>query len=269
MEFELWFLAFSDSENSALFWIGWLILASTFVPVLYLHWILNLLSKVRAQKYVLVPSYIISFLFAFLSLTPNYIDGVDENYFFVLAKRDFFVFTLYLNSVYRNLWICIPSSGQRVFLLRSFKKVQIRYVLIGSVISVIGAFTNFPLWFDINILPYGNFLIAIYTFVFAYSMVRYRLMDVRLVFRQLFAYLSQILVIIIAYLFVNWILIHPISSLLDVDQSILLAFGVWRLCCYFNRFGDILMTSRTRSFSGKPSITANFNSGWDRKCRTY
>ncbi|MEK7158315.1 MAG: GAF domain-containing protein [Patescibacteria group bacterium] len=49
-------------------------------------------------------------------------------------------------------------------------------------------------------------------------------MDVRLVFRQLFAYLSQILVIIIAYLFVNWILIHPISSLLDVDQSILLAF---------------------------------------------
>jgi signal transduction histidine kinase len=68
------------------------------------------------------------------------------------------------------------------------KKLQIKYVLLGSIVGFGGGLTNFFLWYDIEILPVGNILVAFYTVFFSYAIIKYRLMDIRTIASNIFIY---------------------------------------------------------------------------------
>ena len=52
------------------------------------------------------------------------------------------------------------------------------YVLCSTVVGFIGGSTNFPLWYDIPIQPYGNLLVAIYSFLVGYGLYRNRIVGI-------------------------------------------------------------------------------------------
>ena len=56
-------------------------------------------------------------------------------------------------------------------------KRQYLYLLLASGIAFIGGATNFPLWYGIEILPYGTICFAFYVSMVAYTLLRYDLMD--------------------------------------------------------------------------------------------
>ncbi len=54
------------------------------------------------------------------------------------------------------------------------------YVLCSTFVGFIGGSTNFPLWYDIPIQPYGNVLVAIYSFSVAYGLYSNRISGIRM-----------------------------------------------------------------------------------------
>lgn len=81
-------------------------------------------------------------------------------------------------------WLClygiwIIAKGLRA--AKGIHKKQLRYVLIATTIGWAGGFTNFPLWFNIQIPPIGNIFVSIYLSLTAYAIIKYHLMDIRLV----------------------------------------------------------------------------------------
>jgi GAF domain-containing protein len=65
--------------------------------------------------------------------------------------------------------------------LSGLKRNQIKYVFLGTAIGFLGGSTNYPLWYGIPILPVGNILVSVYVLLIAYTIVRYRFMDINLV----------------------------------------------------------------------------------------
>jgi len=65
--------------------------------------------------------------------------------------------------------------------LSGLKRNQIKYIVLGTAIGFLGGSTNYPLWYGIPIPPIGNILVSVYVFLLAYSIIRYRLMDINLI----------------------------------------------------------------------------------------
>jgi len=72
--------------------------------------------------------------------------------------------------------------------VEGIKKLQIKYVLLGSIVGFGGGLTNFFLWYDIEILPVGNIFVSFYTVFFSYAIIKYRLMDIRTIASNIFIY---------------------------------------------------------------------------------
>jgi signal transduction histidine kinase len=62
--------------------------------------------------------------------------------------------------------------------------------LAGTLIGFAGGLTNFFLWYDIMIPPYANIIVSLYVFTLFYAMIKYRLMDARIIARQAFIYVG-------------------------------------------------------------------------------
>ena len=159
--FSYWKWLSSDTEVSALFWVRMLSIGSTFIPVFYFHWIVSLLDlRVKERKAVILV-YFLSFLFLAFSFSDLFIEGVSQKLFFPFWPEPGILYHFYLIVIYIAIVIYAIN-----LLIKNYKnspqerKKQIGYVLAGSMVAFGGGITNFFLWYDIPIPPYGNFLVT-------------------------------------------------------------------------------------------------------------
>jgi signal transduction histidine kinase len=61
------------------------------------------------------------------------------------------------------------------------RKNQIRYLLLGMLLGFSGGITNFLPVFGINFYPFGNVTIPLYCLIVTYAILKYRLLDIRIV----------------------------------------------------------------------------------------
>ena len=107
------------------------------------------------------------------------------------------------------------------------QRVQIKYILIGTIIGYLGGATNYPLWYDIPIPPVGNWTVSLYLGIVAYAIVKYRFLDIRLVIGKGAIHIfSFITVILLAFLliFLNNILRNPIP--INIAWLLILVIGI-------------------------------------------
>jgi len=67
-----------------------------------------------------------------------------------------------------------------MYIASSIERNQIKYVLLAAIIGFMGGVTNYPLWFGIKMLPWGNILVSVYVAIMAYAMVKHHLLDIRI-----------------------------------------------------------------------------------------
>ena len=202
-----YFWQISINIQQALFWTRALTFGSILIPVLHFHWILILLKKEEENKKLLILSYLITGIFLILNFTPLLVNRVEPEPPFPYWPRAGILYPFYLIFLYFSL------LAYAVFLLiKSFKKEvghkkdQIKYLIAGGLISFISGAFNFPLWFGIRILPYPNVLVSLYVLIFTYAIVRHRLMDIRIVVRQVTVY-GVSLIVSVAFCLIGLILI--------------------------------------------------------------
>jgi len=183
-----WLLIYNDADQ-ALFWVRILSLGSTLIPLSYFHWIVSLLGLNRTKRKIILSAYAITGAVLFFSFSPLYIKTVSPIAEFAFWPKPGIVYTaylffIYIGLVFYGLFLLVKNFKQT----SGIRRIQIKYVLLGSIFGFGGGATNFFYWYDINFPPLGNVLVILYPVIFSYAIIRYRLMDIRIVARKIFIY---------------------------------------------------------------------------------
>lgn len=168
-----WMRAHSDA--SAYFWITVLNVGSAFIPITYYHWVVMIAGLKRRE--LVVTGYIVAAFCVWASFSPLYVESLSD-----IAGLARWPQAGPLYMVYLVLYIACVSLG--IFdiartLRRGGKSDEesrtLTYLLIVLILGLL-AMTNFPLWYGILVLPWGNLLIFLHVFALGYAMVRHNLM---------------------------------------------------------------------------------------------
>ncbi|KKQ23544.1 MAG: Multi-sensor signal transduction histidine kinase [Parcubacteria group bacterium GW2011_GWA2_37_10] len=186
--FSYWLWLFSNDAVSALFWVRMLSIGSTLIPVFYFHWVVSILKIERRERNTRWLVYILGVLFILFSFSDLFISGVEPKLFFPFWPNPGILYHFYLFVLY--ICLIIYSSN---LLIKSYKiawgedKKRLAYVIAGALLAFSGGLSNFFLWYNIPIAPYGNFLVAFYPLLFGYATIKYRLFNIKTIATELFA----------------------------------------------------------------------------------
>lgn len=152
------FWPLAKTEAGTLLAFQLLHIGACYVSIFYLHFVVTWLYLYPKNKKLVYIGYILATFFALSGFSPLFIQGVVPKFsmrywaepgilyhFYLLMFFGYFFYASYL--LVKNYW---DQAG--------FKKYQIKFVLIGMVLSFLGGSTNYFLFYDINIPPYGNIL---------------------------------------------------------------------------------------------------------------
>lgn len=197
--FSYWrWLSVYDNRELALFWTRLLSIGSVLIPLFYFHWIVSLLKLNQKKIKLIILSYFVVLLFLFFSFSPLFVKEVTPILHFAFWPKagplySLYLFFVYFGLVFYSIYLLLKHYKQS----KGLKRVQIKYVLLGSILGFGGGATNFFLWYGIDILPLGNVLVVSYPILFSYSIVVHRLMDIKFVLRRSFVYLASLSTILI------------------------------------------------------------------------
>ncbi len=213
-------LSVVDNHETAIFWLKFLTLGSIWIPILFTHWISSLFNKIIAKKvnfFVLALAYSLGVFFSVINfLSDLMVGGVEEKMGFIFWPNAGSFYIFYIIFVYFALTL---YTG--LLLTKYYKKStgalknQIKYVSIGCLIALLGGVFNFFLWYDINIPPYGNLIIPVYPVLISYAIVKFRLMDIRMVITRSILY--GFLVVIVAAFFAGSVFLT--STYLETENK--------------------------------------------------
>lgn len=152
-----------------------------FIPSSFLHFSITLIDQRKKYLKTILFGYLISTFFLLLDFTPLFVEGIKQRLFFNywptagIAYAPFLAFFIGL-TIYAH--VLMYKSFRQV---GGLKRNQIKYVFLGTTIGFLGGSTNYPLWYNIPIPPLGNIFVAAYVLLVAYAIIKYRLMDIKIV----------------------------------------------------------------------------------------
>ncbi len=182
--FGYFFWLISKSPSLSLFCAKILISGAIMIPVIFLDFVVSWVKLHKKHESYLLFSYILSFIFLILNFLGYLIVGVEKRNIFLYwpvpsILFHFFLLFFLINAVYACylLWVVLKRStgGWRN---------QIKLVLIGMIIGYAGGVTNFFLWYNIQIPPFGNGLAPIYMGMMTYAILKYRAMDIEVFIKK-------------------------------------------------------------------------------------
>ncbi len=179
------FWQMSTQASQALFWLRCLMMGAIFIPTFFIHFVITLLDLNSAKRRLIQCSYLLSIVLIFSNFSTLFISGVtprDGFRFWAIPGLFFHPFLLHFASavVYAHYLLF-----QELKVASGSRRNQIKYVFLGTLLGFAGGTTNFPLWYNIPIPPIGNALVTFYVAMTAYSIARFRLLDINLVLSRL------------------------------------------------------------------------------------
>ena len=188
----------TESRDLALSLLRLLMAGATLIPILYFHHTVTFLDIAARHAKALKIGYALAVLFLILDTTPWFVAGVypTASFAFWPVPGPFFhPYLLYF------AWYVIYATSLVGVALRDahgIRRHQYAYMLAASIIGYAGGATNFPLWYGIPVVPYGTVLITMYTALMAYTIVRYRLMNISVVLNKGLGYAIVLAIIVVA-----------------------------------------------------------------------
>lgn len=183
-------LIISPNQNMALFFTrNFLYLGAIFIPVCYLHFISAFLEV--KKNMLLYFMYLIALVLTWVDIkTTFFIRGITPKLNFRYYPIPGFAYALFI--IYFSF--CVLFSFWLIFRnyrwSSSYKKNQLKYIFLASLIGFLGGATNFPLIYDIKIFPFGQPLVFLYPIIIAVAIVKHRLMDITLVITRTTIFLA-------------------------------------------------------------------------------
>jgi signal transduction histidine kinase len=191
----------SQNYGDANTWQYLLDFTAVWVPIFYFNFVLSVIGQKRT--WIRVASFVLGGLVSLLSLTPLFRNGMVSVFTFEYWVNPGPLYLLsplvYTIFVFASLYLLLTSIRKS----RGRKKLQLRYILLAGLVGFGGATTNyFPQLF--NTYPFGNYFLGFYVVFITYSIVKHRLMDIRMVVARSVTYI--ILLVILAAFYAGSVL---------------------------------------------------------------
>ncbi len=169
--FALWQLS-GDSTNAHLY-CQILIAAAAFIPVTFSHLALTLADR-QAGMFIRI-GFILATAVALFTPMGLIVEGVSPKLGFPNwpDAGPLFPLVILIFGVFVPFSAAVLLRGAREHV--GTRSPQMRFVFISSGIGFIGGSTNFPLWFDMPVPPYGNFVVFIYLWMVGYGIYHRRI----------------------------------------------------------------------------------------------
>jgi signal transduction histidine kinase len=183
------------SKESVLISFQLLHIGASFTSITYLHFVTSWLNIDKRNKKIILSGYFLAILFSIFSFSPLFISDVVPKFsmeYWANPGIIYHFYLIYFFGYFLYSSILLFLNFRRV---TGVKRTQIKYILIGMIIAFMGGSTNYPLWYDINFPPYGNFFVAFYVILTTYAIIRYRFMDIKFILRSSSVYLLSLIVI--------------------------------------------------------------------------
>ncbi len=151
-----------------------------FMPTTFSHFAI-VFTGIKHNRNLVVFNYLISVFFTLIVYTP----------FFALPGKPFLIFPywpaagmlfpLHLIHFFLNLIFSY------FIILRAIKRSsgvlleQLMYVLLGTAIGFLGGLTNYFCWYRVEVPPFLNVTVSFGITVISYAIIKYRLMDIKVV----------------------------------------------------------------------------------------
>ena len=196
--YNYFFWQISEEPFQALLFCRLLMGGAIFIPIFYLHHLLTLLGEQKSKKNFLIGCYIFGVIALAADTTPFFVSRVESALQFRYWPKPGWMFAPFL-----IIWIGIIAYTEFLILFLAIRskgalKAQMLFIFAGTFLGYLGGATNFFLWYDIPIPPYGNILILCHVLTTAYVIIRHRLMDIDVIIKKtlIFAGLFGILILL-------------------------------------------------------------------------
>lgn len=169
-----------------------------FIPVSLLHTIKEM-TGYKWLRYALIFAYVQAVFFA----VPTLQGKMFTNYHVMFDQYCWFDGTpIYIISYVG--WLSIVAMTHTTLLWyfwrsRPDKRQQLYLLILAAFLGFGGGLTNFFPAIGINIYPWGNFLVPVYSMIVAYAIFEYQLFDVSFVLRKGMVYTLLIGIISVMY----------------------------------------------------------------------
>ncbi len=178
----LWALClfiFHTSPHPQIFWLRFSHLAGIFIPVTFVHFVFILLGEVPRRKRQLTLFYLVGSILGSLSFTRLSITGITYKEvmgYHVIPGPVYSVFSVMFFSLIVYGYFLM---GKALKNSSGFRKNQIRYCLVASILGLGGGISTFLPIYGINLPPLGILVVPSYGIILAYALLKRRLMDIR------------------------------------------------------------------------------------------
>lgn len=151
-------------------------LGLTLIPLMYYHFVIGFL-KIKSK--ILIYVDILSFLFIVIALfTPLIVNGMYKYFWGYYPKAGilhpfYIIYSIFLFLIcLKHLYIVYKEEAEPLNHLR------IKYVFVAFLLGNMGSIDFIPCY-NIELYPFGCFNIGIFVLTIAYSIMKYRLMDIK------------------------------------------------------------------------------------------
>lgn len=189
--FGYWMWLNSSNADSALFWVRIMALGTIGIPVTYFH-VLTEILQIK-KNFIIAASYIVLAIVALMSPLNIFISGITPKLFFPYwpvpgPLYNFVVLGLYAPIVFYSFYLIIKFYRSS----EGLRRTQLFFLLLGSVLGWVGGLSNYFLWYNVPIPPYGNFFVAAYTLFIGYAILKNRLFQTKIIAAEIFTFLIWI-----------------------------------------------------------------------------
>ena len=202
------FWQLSNNYDSAYFWSRFLMVGAAGAPLFYFTLVIHFLklTQKRFYKWQKFFAYGVFSIFTLLNITTQWlVKSVEPRLtfpFWPIGGRIFYPFLLAFFGYVIYASILLGKEYKRA---SGIKKIQTKYIFLGIVLAFFGGATNYFLWFNIPIPPVLNILVTGYPFAIGYAIIRYRLMDIRVVISRSFLYFILVAFVTGSFVFTGFV----------------------------------------------------------------
>lgn len=203
----LWSVAYffwqiSSTEASALYWSRMLMYGAIFTSLSYFHLVLVFLQKEKQNfyRFVLAIFYTMGFVWVGANTTHLFVAGVEPRLFFAFWPIPGPLYAPFLIMFIFQVLFASALLFVKYLKSHGIERRQTLLLLIGIFLAFVGGCTNYPLWYNIPIAPWGNVLVSIYIILTVYSIMKYGFLDLRVVAAEIFTGILMVIFFIDAIL---------------------------------------------------------------------
>lgn len=235
------FIFHRSFDQPQILWLRLSLLMAIFIPVTFIHFVFVLLESAEKYRRRLAFFYAIAMVLGSLNFTKFFISSIKYDsvlgYYHLVPGPGFRVFTLvFVALAVYGCFLMVRGLRQS----SGFQRNEIKYYLIGCVLGFTGGGTTFLPLYDLRILPLGVFVLLLGQAIWAYAMLKRRLMDMRTIVSKGLIYTTITVVVFAAFLFIRFTVIAYDQLATPTLELFLYVLGL----CFFVVFMSVSLRGK-------------------------